>query len=680
MNYDFVLTTCPFCGCGCQFYLQVLDGELTGITPCKSDEVSQGKLCIKGRNAFEFVNHKDRLTTPLIKRNGQFEPATWDEALDIICSSLSRIKQDFGPDSIGFLSSAKCTNEENFLLMKFARAVIGTNNIDHCARLCHASTVLGLVSSFGSGAMTNSIPEVEWADCFFVIGSNTIEQHPLIGSRILKAKENGAKLIVVDPRRTPLVDFADVYLQLKPGSDIALLNGMMHFIISLGLADTDFISSRTEGFEDLKAKVMEYPPERVCQITGIEPADLEAAARIYGEAERGMLIYCMGITQHTCGTDNVRSCANLAMLTGNIGKESTGVNPLRGQNNVQGACDMGALPDLYSGYQSVQDEKARNSFEGAWETRLPTSPGLTVTEMIDAADQGALKAMYVVGENPSLSDPDIDHVRKSLSSLDFLVVQDIFLSETAQLAHVVLPACSFAEREGTFTATDRRVQRIRKAIDPVEDSRPDWLIITQLAQRIGAKGFDYHSPEDIMAEIARLTPIYAGISYERLDDGKVLAWPCPTKEHPGTKLLHSEIFTRGKGRFFPVDYREPAELPDEEFPFILTTGRVLFQYHTGTMSRRIAALEREASTGFVEINPEDAEVLSVNHGEKVKVKSRRGEIEIEAFITDRVPRGVTFIPFHFAECPANKLTTRSLDPEAKIPEFKVCAVQVYKGE
>ncbi|MFC2002844.1 formate dehydrogenase subunit alpha [Chloroflexota bacterium] len=680
MSCDFVLTTCPFCGCGCQFYIQVLDGELVGITPCKSDEISHGKLCIKGRRAFEFVQHKDRLTTPLLKRNGRFEPASWDEAQDIICQNLNRIREGSGPDSIGFLSSAKCTNEENYLLMKFARSVIGTNNIDHCARLCHSPSVVGLASSFGSGAMTNSVPEVETADCFFVIGSNTLEAHPLIGSRIMQAKENGARLIVADPRQIPLVAFADVHVQLKPGSDVALLNGIMNLIISLGLADIDFITKRTEGFEDFKARVSEYTPERVSRITGVDIANLKEAAQLYGKADKGTIIYCMGITQHSCGTDNVRSCANLAMLTGNIGRESTGVNPLRGQNNVQGACDMGALPNVYSAYQAVQDENTRHKFEQAWKGKLPSSPGLTVTEMIDAASRGSLKAIYVMGENPMMSDPDINHVREAFSSLDFLVVQDIFLSETAQLAHVVLPACSFAEKEGTFTATDRRVQRIRKAIEPVGDSQPDWLIISQIAQKMKASGFDYASSEAIMSEIAQLSPSYGGISYERLNNGDILAWPCPTPEHPGTKFLHEETFTRGKGRFFPIDYKEPVELPDDAYPFILTTGRLIFQYHSGTMTRRVAALEKEASTGFIELNPEDAQRLSISQGEKVKVKSRRGEIEIKAFITDRVSSGVVFIPFHFAECAANKLTATSLDPEAKIPEFKVCAVKVYKGE
>jgi len=679
MNSDFVLTVCPFCGCGCQFYLQVLDNEITGVVPCKTDEISEGKPCIKGRNAADFINHPDRLKSPLAKRNGKFEPISWDEALDLVSKRLSEIREKHGPDSIGFLSSAKCTNEENFLMMKFARAVIGTNNVDHCARLCHASTVLGLAKAFGSGAMTNSIPEVEGADCIFVIGSNTIEQHPLIGSRVLRAKEKGAKLIVADPRRTPIVQFADVYLPHKPGTDVCLLNGIMNLILSRNLADKDFIAQQTEGFTALEKKVKEYPPERVCEITGVDQAALEEAARIYGEAERASILYAMGITQHTTGTDNVESCANLAMLTGNVGRESTGVNPLRGQNNVQGACDMGALPNVYSGYQSVTDRTARAKFEKAWGVKLPDNVGLTVTEMTDAALTGSLKAMYIMGENPLLSDPDINHVKKALSSLDFLVVQDIFLSETAQLAHVVLPGCSFAEKEGTFTATDRRVQRVRKAIEPIGDSKPDWLIIGELAKKMGGKGFDYESAEEIMKEIAKVTPSYAGISYDRLDSGEVLAWPCPSKEHPGTKFLHGETFARGKGHFFAVDYKEPAELPDKEYPFTLTTGRLMFQYHTGTMTRRVPALERELPTGFVELNSEDAKKLSIAQGEKVKVKSRRGEIEIKALVTDGIRPGVVFIPFHFVECAANELTSRNIDPEAKIPEFKVCAVKVSKG-
>ena len=678
MTSDFVLTTCPFCGCGCNFYLQVLDGDIVGVIPCKTDEVSEGSLCIKGRNAHKFIQHEDRLKAPLIKENGQFKPASWQEALDVVSQKLGEIKQKFGPDAIGFLSSAKCTNEENFALMKFVRAVIGTNNVDHCARLCHASTVVGLTSSFGSGAMTNSIPEIEGADCIFIVGSNTFEQHPLIGSRIIKAKENGAKLIVVDPRRVPLVNFADVFLQIKPGTDVCLLNGLMNVLLSQNWIDEKFISERTEGFEDFKQKVKEYSPERVKEITGITPEDLQRAARLYGEAQRATVIYSMGITQHTTGTDNVKSCANLAMLTGNIGRESTGVNPLRGQNNVQGACDVGALPNVYSGYQSVTDKQVAEKFGKAWGAKLSLKPGLTVVEMMEAAYKGSLKAMYVMGENPMLSEPDINHVKSSLEALDFLVVQDIFLSETAKLADVVFPASSFAEKEGTFTATDRRVLRVRKAIDPVGESKPDWVIISELAQRMGSKQFSYASAEDIIKEIAELTPIYGGISYSRLDSGEILAWPCLTPDHPGTKFLHKGAFTRGKGRFFAIDFREPAEMPDEKFPFILTTGRLMFQYHTGTMSRRVPSLEKEASKGFVELHPRDAQRLRIEQGERVMVKSRRGEIKIDVLVTDRVAPGVVFISFHFAESAANVLTSSELDPEAKIPELKVCAVNVCK--
>jgi len=415
-----------------------MDGEVAGVIPCKTDEISEGRLCIKGRNAANFICHPDRLKSPLVKRDGKFEPTSWDDALDIVSKRLTEIKEKHSSDSIGILSSAKSTNEENFLMMKFARVVIGTNNIDHCARLCHASTVVGLVNSFGSGAMTNSTPEIEDADCVFIIGSNTIEQHPLISSRVLRAKEKGARIIVADPRRTPITDFADIHLQLKPGTDVALLNGMMNLILSSGLADNDFIAERTEGLEELfRKKIEQYPPDRVCQITGVDQSALEEAARIYGEAKRTSILYAMGVTQHTTGTENVMSCANLAMLTGNVGRESTGVNPLRGQVNVQGACDVGALPNLYSGYQSVQDEAARAKFEKAWGVKLPQKPGLTLTEMTNAALQGSLKAMYIMGENPVLSDPDINHVRKALDSLDFLVVQDIFLSETAQFADVV---------------------------------------------------------------------------------------------------------------------------------------------------------------------------------------------------------------------------------------------------
>jgi len=675
MEYKNVLTVCPYCGCGCNFYLQVLDGELVGILPCKSHVVSQGKLCIKGWNASDFVISKDRLTKPLMKmkKNGKFVEISWDEALKVITEKLKQCS----PDAVAVLSSAKCTNEENYLMMKFARAVLKTNNVDHCARLCHASTVVGLGKTFGSGAMTNSIGELEDADCIFVIGSNTTEQHPLIARYLMRAREKGTKLIVADPRLIPLTQFADYHLRQRPGTDVALLNGFMNVILKEGWEDKKFINERTEGFEELKEVVKKYTPKEVEKITGIPKELIMEAARIYVKAKSASILYSMGITQHTTGVDNVVSCSNLAMLTGNVGRPSTGVNPLRGQSNVQGACDVGALPNVYSGYQSVADENIRAKFEKAWDTELPSQPGLTVVEMMNEAAKGNLKAIYIMGENPMLSDPDINHVKKALENLEFLVVQDIFLTETAQLADIVLPATSYAERDGTFTATDRRVQRIRKAIEPIGESKPDWQIICELARKMGSERFEYSSPAEIMDEIASVTPIYGGIGYERIEDIG-LQWPCPSKEHPGTPYLHQEKFSRGKGKFFGIEFKEAAELPDADYPFILTTGRTIFHYHTGTMTRRTEALNRELPTGYVEINFNDAEKLNIFEGEIVSVKSRRGKIEVKVLITRRVPEGVIFIPFHFAESPANALTNSAFDPVAKIPEYKVCAVRVEK--
>jgi formate dehydrogenase alpha subunit len=675
MEYKNVLTVCPYCGCGCNFYLQVLDGELVGILPCKSHVVSQGKLCIKGWNASDFVISKDRLTKPLMKKNGKFVEISWDEALNVVTEKLKRCS----PDAVAVLSSAKCTNEENYLMMKFARAVLKTNSVDHCARLCHASTVVGLGKTFGSGAMTNSIGELEDADCIFVIGSNTTEQHPLIARYIMRARAKGTKLIVADPRLIPLTQFADYHLRQRPGTDVALLNGFMNVILNEGLEDKKFINERTEGFEELKEVVKKYTPEEVEKITGIPKELIIEASRIYAKAKSASLVYSMGITQHTTGVDNVVSCSNLAMLTGNVGRPSTGVNPLRGQSNVQGACDVGALPNVYSGYQSVSDENTHAKFEKAWDTELPSKPGLTVVEMMNEAAKGNLKAIYIMGENPMLSDPDINHVKKALENLEFLVVQDIFLTETAQLADIVLPGTSYAERDGTFTATDRRVQRIRKAIEPMGESKPDWQIICELARKMGSQGFEYSSPAEIMDEIASVTPIYGGIGYERIEDIG-LQWPCPSKEHSGTPYLHKEKFSRGKGKFFGIEFKEAAELPDADYPFILTTGRTIFHYHTGTMTRRTEALNREVPTGYVEINFKDAEKLNIFDGEIVSVKSRRGKIEVKVQATRRVPEGVIFIPFHFAESPANALTNSAFDPVAKIPEYKVCAVKVEKKQ
>jgi formate dehydrogenase alpha subunit len=526
--------------------------------------------------------------------------------------------------------------------------------------------------------MTNSVPEFSTeTQCFLITGSNTSEAHPLVASHVLKGAERGAKIVVVDPREVQISRLADLYLRPRPGTDVAWINGMMNVIISEGLADRAFVEERTEGFEDLRAVVAEWTPERVEEVAGIPADGLRAAARTYAQNKPAAILYAMGITQHTTGTDNVKSCANLAMLTGNIGIPGGGVNPLRGQNNVQGACDLGGLPNVYSGYQAVTVPAVKAKFESAWGVQgLSDQLGKTVTQIIDGACDGSIRALYVMGENPMLSDPDVNHVEHCLQEVDFLVVQDIFLTETAELAHVVLPGVSFAERDGTFTGTDRRVQRVRKAVEPVGASRPDWEIICQLAQRMGASGFDFGSPGEIMDEIASVTPIYGGVSYERLQELGSLQWPVPTLDHPGTPFLHKGRFSRGLGHFHAIQFQEAAELPDDEYPFILTTGRLMFHWHTGTMTRRSEKLAEEVPEAYVEIHPDDAAQIGLNGTRRVRVSSRRGEIELGVRVTPHIRPGVVFIPFHFAEAAANVLTNAALDPIAKIPEYKVCAVKV----
>ncbi len=674
------LTTCPYCGTGCTFYLLGDDqGRLVGVDPSTSHPASRGSLCVKGWNAHGFVQHPDRLTTPLIRRGGRLEEASWDEALELVAGRLKDLALRHGPDALMFLASAKASNEENYLLMKLARAVFSTNNVDHCARLCHSSTVTGLAETFGSGAMTNSIACIDEADLILVTGSNTTEQHPLIGARILQAVRRGAKLIVADNRRIRLAPFADLHLRHRNGSDVALFNGLMHVIIREGLEDRHFINSRTENFAALKEAVADWTPQKAAGITGLAPGQIVDAARLFAAADKAMLVYSMGITQHSHGVDNVRAIANLALLTGNLGRPGTGVNPLRGQNNVQGACDMGALPNLLTGYQKVSDKATRESFARAWGLPcLPRAPGAMATHAMDQAAAGKMKGFFIMGENPMLSDPDQAHVRQALESLEFLVVQDIFLTQTAELADVVLPAACYAEKEGTFTSTERRVQRVRKAIEPPGKARADWEILCEIATRAGYPGMDYPGPAEIMDEIAALTPIYRGIDYRRIDD-LGLQWPCPDESHPGTAILHAERCTRGPGHFSPTGYRPPAELPDDDFPLVLTTGRTYFHWHTGTMTRRTHLLDREERFSFVEIHPEDARRLGVHEREEVLVASRRGEIRARARVTEMVVPGVIFMPFHFAEGAANVLTNNVLDPEAGIPEYKVCAARIRKA-
>jgi len=539
--------------------------------------------------------------------------------------------------------------------------------------------VAGLAASFGSGAMTNSIAELEDTDCILVVGSNTTENHPVIAARIKRAARYKNKtLIVMDPRRIDLVKHATLWLRQKPGTDIAVINGIMNVIIKENLHDFGYITGRTENFDALKDTVSKYTPEYVEQISGVPAADLINAARLYAQAKAASIVYCMGITQHTVGTDNVKTLANLAMVTGNVGILGGGVNPLRGQNNVQGACDMGGLPNVFSGYQVVTDENNRKKMEAAWGVSgLPDYVGMTMTDMLPAILKGDIKALYILGENPLVSDPDLNHAIKEMKALDFLVVQDIFLTETAQLADVVLPAVTFAEKEGTFSNTERRVARVRQAIPPLAGARQDWQIMAEISSRMGYP-MNYLNPEAIFEEIRKVTPSYAGLTYRRLDTGGI-QWPCPTEDHPGTGFLHKDKFAKGLGTFFAIDHKDPAEMPDPEYPLYLTTGRLLYHYHTGTMSRKAKGLVEKAPECQVEISDLDAANYGITPGDLVRVKTRRGEITAKAQISPKAVPGTVFVPFHYAEAAANRLTNAALDPVSKIPEYKVCAVQIEKA-
>jgi len=666
-------TICSYCGVGCALNLHIKDGTIVGAEPADGP-ANKNLLCVKGRFGWDFVQHPDRLTRPLIRKNGELIESTWEEAISYTAKKLCEIKENHGPGSLAGMSSAKCTNEENYVMQKFMRACLGTNNVDNSARLCHASTITGLLEAFGSGAATNSLDELDQARVFFVIGSNTTETHPVIAFKMQQAQKKGARIIVADPRRTEIAEKADLYLQHLPGTDVALLNGMLHVIIEEKLFDEEFITDRTEGFEILREAVQKYNGEYVEAITGVPAADIAEAARLYATSGQSAILYAMGITQHTTGTDNVQSIANLALATGNVGREHTGVYPLRGQNNVQGACDMGALPGYYTGYQRVDNESVRAKFEEAWGVKLPSNPGISVMEMIDQAVAGNLKALYIVGENPMMSNPDLAFVEKGLSNLEFLIVQDIFLTETAKLADVVLPGCTFAEKTGTFVNTERRVQLFYQAVSPAGESLPDWEIISRVSTAMGYK-MEYKNAAEIMDEIARLTPSYGGIRYDRLGEAG-LQWPCPDENHPGTVYLHREKFTRGRGKFRFAVFVPPAELPDEEYPLIFVTGRHLYHYHTGTMTRRSYGLETARPQAYVEINPSTAENIGVKDGDEVRITSRRGSITIRVMITERVPGKIVFVPFHYKEAAANLLTNPAYDPQAEIPELKVCAARV----
>ncbi|KAL0236620.1 hypothetical protein PCE1_000018 [Barthelona sp. PCE] len=676
-------TICPYCGVGCGVTIQTEDGKIVKCSGNKKAPVNKGRLCIKGLKGMDFLDSEDRLKTPLIRQeDGSFKEASWEEAITLISERFAAIKAEHGPDAIAGLSSARCTNEDNYAFQKFMRTTVGTNNVDHCARLCHASTVVGLRNAFGSGHMTNTFADLEEAKCILVIGSNTTEAHPVGSQSVTKAVKSGAKLIVVDPREINLAKKADLYLQIRPGTDIAFLNAMLRELIVSGLVDEQFIANKTTGFEETREHVMKYTLEYASEITGLAAEDIRTAAHWYGENDPASIIYCMGLTQHTFGTNNVRCIANLALATGNLGKPGAGVNPLRGQMNVQGACDLGALPNVLPGYLSVADttNPEYKIMESVWESEIPKEVGLTITEMFHAiTDDKKVKGMYIMGENPVVSDANANHVKHALDIVDFLVVQDIFMTPTAEKAHVVLPAAALAEKFGTATNTERRVQPIVKAHEAPGVSKPDWEIVSMIAKAMGKTNMNYTKASEITNEIAETTALYRGVLSERVDELKGIHIPCWSKYHPGTPILHIDWFrsTSGKGSFCAVEVEDPAELPNNEYPFVLSTGRILAHYHTGTMTRRCATLNKMAPNCFVEISNEDCAKLGVENGEMVRVSSRRGTIECAVKVKNIAP-GVVFVPFHFQEAAANDLTIDVVDPQAKIPQLKFCAVKVEK--
>jgi len=675
MSPDFIKTICPYCGVGCGLVLKVEDGKVVGTYPDREHPVSRGTLCIKGWSAHEFIHHPERLKTPLVRKGDTFEEISWNDAIALAAEKLKAAALRFGGDAVGGLSSAKCTNEENYLFQKMIRMAFKTNNVDHCARLCHAPTAVGMGQTTGSGAMTNSISDLAGAECILIIGSNAAESHPIIMGEIYKAVDRGAVVIVVDPRKTAVAENAQIHLRINPGTDIPLLSGMMRHIIDEELHNAKFIQERMDGFEELKKFLRSWPVERAAKECGIDEEEIRKVAEMYAKAKDAAVVYCMGITQHACGTANVHAVCDLAMLCGQIGKTFSGVYPLRGQNNVQGACDMGALPNVYPGYQSVSDPAVKEKFEKAWGRELSREPGLTVTEMIGSAGK-EIRALYIMAENPALSDPDVNHVLESLNKLDFLIVQDIFLTETAKFAHLVLPAVCFAEKTGTYTNTERRFQLLRKAVLPPGEAKGDFEIICLLANALGLD-FLYKHPGEVMEEIAALVPDYGGIHFDRLERAG-LQWPCPDHKHEGTRFLHEQQFTRGRGLFIVPAYTPPFEKPDDEYPYWLNTGRMFAHYHTGTMTRRSAFLNREMAGPYVEVHPEDATKAGIREGDRIRITSRRGSIVTAARITERVARGSIFAPFHFTEARANILTNPVLDPISKIPEFKVCAVKIEK--
>jgi formate dehydrogenase major subunit len=703
-------SVCPYCGVGCALTYHVKDNRILWVEG-RDSPGNQGRLCVKGRYGWDYALHPQRLTRPLLRRpefypkgplspevrqsiseekappyyqddaalHAAFREASWDEALDLIASRLRQIKQSHGPGALAGFGSAKCSNEEAYLFQKLIRAVLGTNNVDHCTRLCHASSVAALQQTIGSSAVTDVFGDVRYAEVVLLTGTNTASNHPVAATFFKEAAKRGTKLIVVDPRRPTIADFASWYCRIKPGSDVAFYNALMHVLIAEGLINEPFVRHRTDNFEALRALVADYAPERVAPLCGIDANTLRTVAHVIGKARTMMIFWGMGISQHSHGTDNARCLISLCLLTGNVGRQGTGLHPLRGQNNVQGASDAGLIPMVYPDYQPVGSVDVRRKFEAAWGVALDPKPGLTVVEILTGALEGRIKGMYVVGENPFLSDPNINKVRKALARLEFLAVQDIFLTETAEFADVILPATSCLEKTGTYTNTDRRVQIGRQALSPPGEARPDWEVLCDLAGRLGYP-MRYDSPEEVFAEFASLTTSYRGLTYERLGSAGKL-WPYPQPgDIPEQPVLFGEGFPTptGRGKLVPCAFAPARELPDDEYPLVLNTGRMLEHWHTGTMTRRASALDALQPGPFVEVHPDDLARQGLKDGSVVTVRSRRGAIRLPARASRAVPSGSIFIAFHFREAAANVLTIDELDPYGKIPEFKFCAVRIER--
>ncbi|MEN8247472.1 MAG: formate dehydrogenase subunit alpha [Bacteroidota bacterium] len=671
-------TICTYCGVGCNLDVATKNGEVVSITAPYDAEVNEGHTCLKGRYAFKFYDHPDRLRNPLIKKNGAFEEVSWDEAYDYVVTKLESIRNNKGPDAIAGISSSRCTNEENYLMQKFIRTVIGTNNIDGCARVCHSPTALGMQRSFGTGAATNSIFDLNYTDCMLVIGANPTSAHPVTGARIKQAAIKGKTLIVVDPRETELAKYANYHLQLRPGTNVAMLNMLLYYIVQEGLADEEFIESRTEGYIEFVEKIKILDIDKMAEVTGVDKELARKAAIAYASAPNAMSFHGLGVTEHYQGTFTVMQIADLAMVTGNIGRRGVGVNPLRGQNNVQGAADMGVQPHQGAGYLDITNSEIRAQYKEHYGVDIPGEVGYKIPEMFEAALAGDLKAVWIIGEDVAQTDPNTAKVKKALDALDLVIVQELFMTETAKLADVVLPGASFLEKSGTFTNGERRVQRVNKVVEPIGNAKPDGQIIIDVMNRMGYSQADY-TADGVLEEVSQIVPFFKGIKWEELGvNGK--QWPV-TEDGKGTDMIHVEEFKRGKGRIEYFDWQETEEIEEhgEKYPYIITTNRDLEHYNCGAMTRRTANVEINSEDVLL-INQEDADNHSIQDGDMVCVSSARGKVDIRAEISDQVKPGIMSTTFHFPEILVNIITSDVLDSEAKCPEYKVVAVNIRKSK